>query len=841
LPSGAAAQNARSTPRVYNAPTTSSPISVSRDGKTVWSVNPGANTVSVIRTDSNRVIATIRVGQEPESVALDPAGRYAYVANAAGANVSLIKINNPRLANFRASAFRGVKTGAEPYNIVVSPDGRRVFVANSNENTISVINTQNKRVIGNVDLRNSLCNDPDRSRNFQPRGLAVTKDSKKLYVTSFLSFTRPGGRQADDTGKQGVVCGLQINTKSTRIRDYRPSRKITIAPQITGFTVDSSGDGQPDATSAFPNQLQSIVIRGGQAFLPNIAASPDGPVRFNVNTQAFVSVIDGVRQGNPRDAGPAKFLNLHLGAREPEPNKKKLFFANPWAIAFTNQSGSGAAYTVSAGSDLLVKTNVAGDGKLAFTVDQDTTRYIDLRDPASPATSGDNAGKNPQGIAMRPDGKRAYVMNFVSRNVSVVDVASDRVVKVVRTAPLAAPGSPQEVVNVGADMFFSSRGQFDTPAGAAVSTSDRLSSEGWQSCASCHFKGLTDGVVWEFPSGPRRSVNLNATFNPNNPTQQRILNYSAIFDEIEDFEINIRNVSGPGPLAAPVACQIPPPAVPPAAPVTTSTLDPNHGLLVGDDGGVNNPPCVLNGFAKANGERAQVTVTLPGSTTAVPALTALREWVRAAVRTPRAPLSTAAGGSQVSLVQQGRTLFIQQSCQSCHGGQLWTVSIKDFTSPPAAADITTEVPPAPAAGQPAPPPVPGNPVAVQYLNRFLRFIDSFNLGVPGGGNELGGNIGGDELAAPGLVAGVAGAKQGGLGKDYNGDGKGNGFNVESLLGIFNVPPFYHNGACESVACVVGNVKHRTAGGTLPDRLTGQRERDAVTAFVESIDSTTRAP
>ncbi len=91
-------------------------------------------------------------------------------------------------------------------------------------------------------------------------------------------------------------------------------------------------------TSAFPNQLQSVVIRGDQAYLPNIAASPSGPLRFNLDTHAYVNVIDGVTGVSPSDA-PAKSLNLHLGARNPEAGKRKLFFANVWAIGFTNQSG----------------------------------------------------------------------------------------------------------------------------------------------------------------------------------------------------------------------------------------------------------------------------------------------------------------------------------------------------------------------------------------------------------------------------------------------------------------------------------------------------------------------
>jgi YVTN family beta-propeller protein len=815
----------------FATPTTSSPIAMSRDGKLVWSVNPGADTVSVIRTDRNRLLTSVGVGREPQAVALTPDNKYAYVANAAAGTVTVIRIADARPAHFKAAKSKTLTTGAEPWNIVTSPDGRRVFVANSSEDTVTVIDAPARKIIGSVDVRNSVCNDPDRARHFQPRGLAVTQDNTKLYVTSFLAFTRPGGHQADDTGRQGIVCRLNIDTRSKRIAAYRPAARIALAPQITGFMVDSDGDGQPNVTSAFPNQLQSIVIRGGQAFLPNIAASPDGPLRFNVDTQAFVSVVNGVRRNTQSDAGPAKFFNLHLGARDPEPGKKKLFFANPWAIAFTSQRGAGAAYVASAGSDLLVKVNVAADGKLTPTVDADTTRYIDLRDPANPATAGDSAGKNPQGLVIGADGKRAYVMNFVSRNVSVVNLAADKVVKAIRTAPLPPPGSPQEVVNAGADMFFSTRGQFNAPAGATVLTSERLSSDGWQSCASCHFKGLTDGVVWEFNSGPRKSVPLNATFNPNDRNDQRILNYSAIFDEVDDFEANIRNVSGPGPLAAPQNCATPPPA--------QSTLDPNHGLIIGDDGGINIGPCVLNAFAKPNADRPQVTITLPGSTVAVPALTALREWVRFAVRSPQAPFALRTGNG-LALVTQGRTLFIQAGCASCHLGGKWTLSTKNFTSPPAAAQFTSEVTPPPTAAT-VPPGTGGNPVAVQFMPEFLRDVGTWNVGVPGTGNDLGANIGPPEKAAPALVNGVAQPAQDALGLDQNGDGKGTGFNVPSLLSLFNLPPFFHNGACESLGCVLTSVPHRTAAGTLPDRLAGDRERAAVTAFLESIDASTPAP
>jgi hypothetical protein len=291
-----------------------------------------------------------------------------------------------------------------------------------------------------------------------------------------------------------------------------------------------------------------------------------------------------------------------------------------------------------------------------------------------------------------------------------------------------------------------------------------------------------------------------------------VLNYSAIFDEVEDFEANIRNVSGPGNLAVPI---------------NGNALNPNQGLLIGDNGDLNVAPPAVNAFARANANRPQVTVTLPGSTNKIPALTALREWVRFAVRTPNAPLpgTWGGGGPSATDIAAGRGLFLAAGCAQCHQGGNWTTSIKDFTSPPAAAEIFTERNPTN---------FTGNPVGAQYLNRFLRDVGSFNLGVVGQGNDLGDNVGGIEVAAPAVVAGVQQAAQDGLGRDYNADGKGIGFNVPSLQGIYNVPPFMHNGAAESIAAVVADVRHRTDNGRLPDVLSNATDRAKLVRFVESI-------
>ncbi len=802
-------------------PTHSQPIKLAPDGRLVWVVNPAGDSVSVIRADTYAKIATIPVGDEPQSITLrprkkDPRKKFpydAYVANAAAGTVTLVRIKDGDPDHFDWEVRDTFATGSESWSVVSSPDGRRVFVANSGQDTITVIDAKSRKVVGQVDLRKSLCNAPDPGRRFQPRGLAVTLDNTKLYVTRFLSFTKAGGQQGVDDGKEGLVCRIDIDTRSTDIGDFQPAAAITLAHQKTGFRADTNNDGQEDAdTFAYPNQLQTIVLRGNQAFLPNIAASPSPPLKFNGDTQAFVNVIDGVTGGQQTDASATKFLNLHLGAQDPETvngvAKKKLFFANAWDMAFTTPSGDGTAYVVSAGSDLLVKVNVAGDGKLSLTVDEDTTRYIDLHDPANPATSGANAGKNPQGIAITEDGRVAFVANFVSRNMSVVNLDEDKVVATVQTSDLPAPGSKDEEVLVGAEMFFGSRGHFDRPAGANAdfSVDERLSNIAWQSCSSCHFKGLTDGVVWTFPPGPRKSIPLNGTFNPHSAThaEQHILNYSAQRINVEDFELNIRNVSGRGPLASPVACD---------DGATTSRNDPGQGLLLGV-GNVNNPPCVIQDLGLPNKDRAQLTVTLPGNgRQPIPALTALREWVKLAVRTPR-------GATKAADVTEGRALFEQAGCAKCHGGDQWTVSILP-------ADLPQDQTPPDNRKATEPPPFVGAP----YLPEFLKDIGSYNLGVPGLNNPIPGfpEIGAVEKATGGAN---------GLGIDANNDGKGNGFAVSSLLGIHLLPPYGHNGACESLACVLSDANHRTGKGTSPDVLANEADRAKLEAFLESIDADT---
>ena len=174
----------------------------------------------------------------------------------------------------------------------------------------------------------------------------------------------------------------------------------------------------------------------------------------------------------------------------------------------------------------------------------------------------------------------------------------------------------------------------------------------------------------------------------------------------------------------------------------------------------------------------------------------------------------------------GERLFEQQGCNGCHGTNLFSSSIKDYVSPPPADQLTNERIAAvhrEPGGRAVRVQVPAQHQLVQPRRAERRQPDRRQ------------HRRRREDHARAFAAGVAQPAFDALGKDYNDDGKGAGFTIPSLLGIDASPPFYHNGACETLACVLTNVNHRTGLGAQPDRLQNARDRDKVVEFLRSID------
>jgi YVTN family beta-propeller protein len=613
----------------YLGPTSSQPIALSADDAVLAVVNPDIDSVTLfdVRNGRNRFAARLATGDEPSGVALTPDGTMGFVANAASGTVTVFIDNIRNGVVFRPIAQLPV--GTEPYALCMSPNGTRLYVANARSDSVSVIDVASQHVITTI-----------LGVGHEPRGLALTNDGdaddldETLVVTSFLAEAVPGfvGSDAGGVGRVALVSTATNTVTGT----------VDLAGVAdTGFPANGNalarippGGMGSFATGAYPNQLNGVAIRGARAFVPSTAASPNGPVRFDVNVQSLLSVIDltgGV------DAGHTIDLQSAVAAQT---NPARRFLTQPWSIAF--EHAAPVAWVVLAASDVLAKVAVDGSGVPSVALDPQPSPPGQTRVLEIPV------GKNPRGVVIDSTDSRAYVANYVSRDVTVVDLtpAKESVLATFASAPQPPPDTLEGEIHVGRELFYTAIGTFDpaTPGGAAIT--GRMSKDGWSACSTCHPFGLSDGVVWIFGDGPRRTIPLHTDFDHPNADVQRPLGWSATADEEADFELLIRNVAG------------------------------GAGLLVEADG-VTPAADVTPLTPLANTGRKQLAVRGVG------AWTALDSFVRYGIRPPISPVSKTDPD-----VVAGRALFTAANCQQCHGGLQWTSGLVRYEPPPAPVQVS---------------------------------------------------------------------------------------------------------------------------------------------------------
>lgn len=616
----------------FAGPTSSQPLALTADGSFLASVNPDNNSVTFfdVRNDVNRRLAEVPVQAEPNGVAMLPDGSKAYIANTVTGSVSVVQLILQNGIIFRP--YRHIAVGTEPYGVALTPNGSKLYVTNARSNSVTVIDTATDRVLSTI-----------QNVGPEPRGIAITNDGDEndddetVLVTQFLSLPIAGRPDGQDDAKAAHV--TVISSQSDAV-----TGEITINPVAdTGFKATGDAlarippaDPAVEAnfrfvTGAYPNQLNNVAIKGGFAYLPNTGVSANGPVRFDVNTQSLLAVA---RLSTKEDAGQT--INMHRAVAD-QTNPSRLFLTQPWAIAF--EHGSTDGYVISTASNVVVKV----------VLDQATGKPTVQNDPLDPTKVHQiKVGKHPRGLVVNASDSRAYVMNLVSKDITVLNlVGPERAVATMRSAALPAPGSQAEKVLIGKELYHTSVGEFDAPAPGQPVITGRMSRAGWGSCGSCHPFGLTDNAVWIFPPGPRRTIPQHTDFDLTDPTRstQRALNWSAERDVNADFELNIRAVSG------------------------------GQGLIVLADG-ITQDPNVANFAPLPSRGRNQLKVR------GVNSWDAIEEYVKFGIRPPISPLAQTDPD-----VVAGRALFEAANCQSCHGGAQWTSARVRFPEPPLADQV----------------------------------------------------------------------------------------------------------------------------------------------------------
>jgi YVTN family beta-propeller protein len=346
-----------------------------------------------------------------------------------------------------------IPVGPEPGAAALTPSGAELYVTVSSSAEVVVILTKTREVFRRIPVAPN------------PYGIAVTDNGngddtdETIYVTHFFAFPLSDAGQPVDDGHEGRVSVLETKT-------YAVMKPIVLPPDKNGF----------------PNLMSSIALKGEYAWLPYVRAAPALPNGLTTTVFAAVGTLD--LKTNAED--PSARLRL---------NDQEVFGSpvnNPLA-ALPSPDGN-TLYIVLAGSDLV--------------------EVIDISNLHAPhLVKFIPAGKNPRGMTIRPDGKRGYVMSYLSRTVTVINLETN-------TFLTEIPVTAETLLPEGLEgkILFNN------------ATDPRLSQGSWMSCASCHPEGGTDGITWMFPDGPRQSPPLW------NAPQTLPWHWSAALDEPQDVE-----------------------------------------------------------------------------------------------------------------------------------------------------------------------------------------------------------------------------------------------------------------------------------------------------------------
>ena len=465
--------------------------------------------------------------------------------------------------SFAISATLALPRASQPYGIAFVPNGSHALIVLGASGQLLKLDAVSYAQVGSLNV------------GANPRHLAINSDGS-VYVSRFITPPLPGeGTAVVQTSVGAVDYGGEVVV-------------VNSATLAIARTIVLKHSDKPD----FENQGRGIPNYLGAA-----AISPDA-------TQAFVpSKQDNIKRGVLRDGSGLNFQNtvraissrIALGSNSEDHAAR---------IDHDNASLASAAVFDRRGIYLFVALETSREVAVISAHGRNQLFRFDV-------------GRAPQALALSADGQRLYVSNFMDRTVGVYDLApllNTGAINVPLLATLSAVTTEKLTATVlrGKQFFYDAR---DT----------RLARDRYMSCASCHSDGAGDGRVWDLTGngeGLRNTISLRGRAGA-----QGFLHWSNNFDEVQDFEGQIRTLAG------------------------------GSGLMADTDfnAGTRSQPL---GDSKA-GRSAD--------------LDALTAYVASLNTFDNSPYRTA-GGALTSAASAGKTLFTNLNCGSCHGGTAFTNS-----------------------------------------------------------------------------------------------------------------------------------------------------------------------
>ncbi len=453
--------------------------------------------------------------------------------------------------------------GSRPFGIAADPSSNKMYISLESSGKLLRFDTSSSSQTAEIGVGPN------------PRHFSINADGSKIYVSRFITPLLPGEDGANPQVDQGGAEVVVINASNMAI-----SGTISL---LHSNRNDSENSGR-----GIPNYLGPMVI------------SPDGLSAWAPSKQ------DNILRGTLRDS---QNLTFETSVRSISSRIDLASQSEDHAARIDHDNG-GVAVT-----GLFDKT-----GNHFFSVLEGSRQVAVVDNYSKAELVRFDVGRAPQGLALSADGLTLYVHNFMDRSVTVHDLSNlltevslnAQNVTTLNTLNTVANEQLSAQVLTGKQHFYDAR-------------DPRLARDSYMSCASCHNDGGHDGRVWDFTQfgeGVRNTIDLNGRGGP----EHGAVHWTANFDEVHDFEGQIRNFAG------------------------------GTGLMTNADFNATSDPL---GASKEG---------LSSDLDALAAyVNSLTNFETSPDRNPDGTLTTNA--------QAGKTVFINQACATCHSGQGFTDSV----------------------------------------------------------------------------------------------------------------------------------------------------------------------
>ncbi len=185
---------------------------LSRNNRLLFVGNRGGDSVSVIDTQSRRVVATVPV-KSPDGLALSTHGNGIWVADFRANTVERIDVATLKVGT-------PIAVGKAPRWIAVAPDGSRIYVTDQGADSVTPVDLRSQHALPAVGVGR------------EPTGIALSPDGRTIYVAN----NRSDDVTVLDAATLQTLAVLPAGAQAQMVA-ISPNGKLAYVPNLDGISV----------------------------------------------------------------------------------------------------------------------------------------------------------------------------------------------------------------------------------------------------------------------------------------------------------------------------------------------------------------------------------------------------------------------------------------------------------------------------------------------------------------------------------------------------------------------------------------------------------------------------